>query len=163
MSFHLPLYITSSRKPSVLTRRLIRTLAHLVGAVIENRGKRDFDAIAERAAHFGCTRLALVYESHGNPSRIAFYDLLGNKWIEPEVNISHYKLVDQKFKRANSFKAIPIDKNGGQVLELFGIAPGDEPGECEVRASGEKLEFVVRNQTVLEVFVSTKSRAEWGL
>ncbi len=67
------LYITTSRKPKNSTRKLVKWLAILMKAKKENRGKRDFGEIEERAKTFGCPNLLFIYERHGNPDSLNFY------------------------------------------------------------------------------------------
>ncbi|RMD65771.1 hypothetical protein D6833_02410, partial [Candidatus Parcubacteria bacterium] len=73
-------YITTSRKPSPITRRLARTLANIFGLFYESRGKRNFDSVRRRALKHGCGRVAFLYESHGNPHELLVIELKGDEW-----------------------------------------------------------------------------------
>jgi len=72
-------YITTSRKPSQITRRLTRFLAIALGGMKENRGKRSVQEIIERAQAKGHYRCLLIYEHKGNPSKLCFLE--EGKWL----------------------------------------------------------------------------------
>ncbi len=66
--------ISTSRKPSVLTRRLVRWLVLLLGGLSVNRGKQNISQLATNAKTKGFRYMIVVHESHSNPSQLAFFD-----------------------------------------------------------------------------------------
>lgn len=81
------IYITTSRKPSQLTRRIARYLGRVFGTY-ENRGKRSMAEIVARANTAGYTRIMFMYEKKGNPSELSFYE---DEWLEPLIKIRGVK------------------------------------------------------------------------
>lgn len=78
-------FITTSRKPSVLTRRLQKWLLVLLGGISQNRGKQSISQLAQSAKLKGYRYLIIIHESHSNPSQLAFFD---NELSLSVVNIS---------------------------------------------------------------------------
>lgn len=69
-------YITTSRNVKQNTRRLARSFCLIFpNFLYENRGKKNFDAIAKRALKLGFKSIIFLYESHGNPSLIEKVEL----------------------------------------------------------------------------------------
>jgi len=146
----LSLYITTSRKPSQLTRKLVRWLAIIFGGETENRGKRSIQEAAARAAEKGYSRVLFIYETHGNPSRLVFFDEDGG-WLEPEVLISRMDLPETKSPRVpGRVKAVALDKAGEKIVALF--CPEEREQETkdvvEFKASANKIVFERDGQTV---------------
>jgi len=83
----MALFVTTSRKPSQLTRRVARFLGRVLGKY-ENRGKHGLAEVASRADAAGYSRLLLVYERKGNPAELSFYE---DNWLEPLVLIRGLK------------------------------------------------------------------------
>jgi rRNA maturation protein Rpf1 len=90
------LYITTSRKPSALARKLIKILAIILHAKRENRGKRSLDEVVARAENFGRRRVAVIFERNGNPYSLNFYE---DGWLEPEVRMKSFKIFSEKEKK----------------------------------------------------------------
>jgi hypothetical protein len=67
-------YVSTSRKPSVLTRRLARWLSILTGGETENRGKRGVAELSQRALEKGYPYVLIVHEDHGNPAQLCFLE-----------------------------------------------------------------------------------------
>jgi hypothetical protein len=135
------LYVTTSRKPSPATRRLARALATFFGGEVENRGKRSIPETVERASAKGYSRVALVYESHGNPCEIAL--------LEPENWLGRILLTSVSYPAENSSR-VPqgskpsgeaLDEAGSKVLELFGVTV--KRGVTAVVAGEKQISFRV--------------------
>jgi rRNA maturation protein Rpf1 len=98
------MYITSSRKPSLITKRLGRTFARLLPrGAYENRGKKNVDEIAARAKALGKSRALLIYENKGNPEKLVFMEI-GKEWmwLSPQIRIIKLgKLPEIKTRAAN--------------------------------------------------------------
>ncbi len=78
-------FISTSRKPSVTTRRITRWLSALLAGGTENRGKRSVAQVAQRAADRGYSNVIIVHEDHGNPSQLCF---MADGQMQAVANIS---------------------------------------------------------------------------
>ncbi|MEW6328978.1 MAG: hypothetical protein AB1468_02565 [Candidatus Micrarchaeota archaeon] len=149
-------YVTTSRKPSLTTKRLCRLLAALLPrGVYENRGKKGIEDIFERAKSLGKRRALLVYEQNGNPSSISFMKINGSwEWLEPEIKISGVKMGTAKIREQPEGMRI----SGERKRELARLFDFDEAecGECdedemtEIRAGAKEITFS-RNKKIMLV------------
>ncbi|OIO26211.1 hypothetical protein AUJ14_02320 [Candidatus Micrarchaeota archaeon CG1_02_55_22] len=141
----MKLFITTSRKPSVRTRRLAKWLAVLLAGKNENRGKQSVQELLDAAREAGCNRILLVYESHGNPSKLSFLDESG--WLE-DLPLSILKDGDSKIPRglpktAHATGSDPrlalfsLPKEGGVAMEFNG-------NELSFKADGNAIGPVLR-------------------
>lgn len=69
------LTITTSRKPSQITRRFAQFLKHYFDAVYINRGKSNFNKIINQLRMNNKTKLLVITETKGNPSSVNLYDI----------------------------------------------------------------------------------------
>ena len=69
------LVISTSRKPSQITRRFAQFLKHYFNAVYINRGKSSFTKIVNQAKSYDNSLLLIITETKGNPSNINVYNL----------------------------------------------------------------------------------------
>lgn len=69
------LVISTSRKPSQITRRFAQFLKHYFDAVYINRGKSSFTKIINQAKQYENSLLVIITETKGNPSSINIYDV----------------------------------------------------------------------------------------
>lgn len=69
------LVISTSRKPSQITRRFAQFLKHYFNAVYINRGKSSFVKIVNQAKSYDNSLLLVITETKGNPSSINIYKL----------------------------------------------------------------------------------------
>lgn len=67
------LIITTSRKPSQITRRFAQFLKHYFNATYINRGKTSFNKIKNQVPDE--SKLVIINETKGNPSSINVYDI----------------------------------------------------------------------------------------
>lgn len=67
--------ISTSRKPSQITRRFAQFLKHYFNATYINRGKTSFTKILNQAKQHENSVLLIITETKGNPSNIDVYDL----------------------------------------------------------------------------------------
>ncbi|MBI5228755.1 hypothetical protein HY991_01495 [Candidatus Micrarchaeota archaeon] len=137
----MALYITTSRKPSQLTRRFVKWLEFLLEGEAENRGKRNIEEIAERARGKGFARILFVYEKKGNPERLCFYE---NGWLEPEVLIKGVILPKgkpdrRKLKLQRGISVTAEDEVGREIKGLLGF---EGEGGKEVRINRERISFL---------------------
>jgi U3 small nucleolar ribonucleoprotein protein IMP4 len=80
--------ITTSRKPSKRTRSFCRSLNRVLTSEYVNRGKMSMRDVLLKASELGSSRVALIHEFQGNPSKITFYDDGGNELISLDINVS---------------------------------------------------------------------------
>lgn len=69
------LVISTSRKPSQITRRFAQFLKHYFNAVYINRGKASFTKIVNQAKQYDNSLLLIITETKGNPSSINVYNI----------------------------------------------------------------------------------------
>lgn len=69
------LIITTSRKPSQITRRFAQFIKHYFDATYINRGKMSFRKITHTAKQADNSMLLILTETKGNPSSIDIYDI----------------------------------------------------------------------------------------
>lgn len=118
------LYVTTCRHPTPGTRRLVKWLAALLGAKTENRGKRSFDELLSRAEAFGCKRLLFVYESHGNPSELRFYE---GEWLGV-VPIKSVGMPTEKPRQYSGVEVEASDEYGKKLAGLFDLPEPEVAG-----------------------------------
>ncbi len=147
----MAIYVTTSRKPSQLTRKLVKFLARLPGGVTENRGKRSVSECIERAENEGCDTVLVVSENHGNPAKLSF--ISGGEWKESilvkSIDFPPKDEIPRRLPRDVCGNA--LDKTGEKVLELLGIeAPDGEgaAGGLVVEASGRQVSFSLGGRQV---------------
>ncbi len=139
------LYVTTSRKPSVATRKLARAIATLAGGECENRGKRSVQEAVERAQARGFKRLALVYENHGNPSEVLFLEK--ENWLG-RIVINSVVFPSEKPASRVPQGAVPggvaDGEKGRAILELFGVK--ERKAAVSIHASQNELSFTVNGE-----------------
>ena len=146
-------FVSTGRKPSMPSRALAKWLARLGGGKSGNRGKSSLDELVARAEKAGLTRLVFVYESHGNPSALTFYDA-EKGWLDAEFKISSWKIPEKeaeggKRKRVPAgveLKVVGDGKQQKKLEELFGTADEnagveEENETVELHFDGEKMWF----------------------
>lgn len=69
------LVISTSRKPSQITRRFAQFLKHYFNGVYINRGKSSFSKVVNQAKQYDNSLLIIITETKGNPSSLNVYDL----------------------------------------------------------------------------------------
>ena len=70
-----PLFITTSRKPSQMTRTFSQFLNHFLNATYFNRGKSSFTKVVNQTRQHDTSFLVIVNQTKGNPSSINVYDI----------------------------------------------------------------------------------------
>lgn len=113
------LVISTSRKPTQITRRFAQFLKHYFDAVYINRGKSSFSKIVNQARNYDNSLLLVITETKGNPSSINVYDLdedVMNPRSSVYINIS----LPQENNRVNtnSSDIVFVNKAGG-LDDLF--------------------------------------------
>lgn len=75
---------TTSRYPSQRTRSFLKDLCRVIPEAIKvNRGKSSIIDLSEKAIKLGASRLVIIDQIKGNPSRMRFFDVTK---IPPEPN-----------------------------------------------------------------------------
>lgn len=140
----MAIYVTTSRKPSVLTRRLTRWLVALLGGKTENRGKRSIAEIVERAAALGISRVLVIGEDHGNPRKLSFLE--NGEWCQ-SLLLSGVESPSDKPRMFSGAGGVATDAVGKKVLELLDLE--DEGGaELVATASCKELSFSLRGEPI---------------
>ncbi|RLG21120.1 hypothetical protein DRN74_03740 [Candidatus Micrarchaeota archaeon] len=143
------LLISSSRKPSRKTRTLARQLAKAVPhSRYITRGKKNIDALCSEARRLGYSRIAIIYEKHGNPSQIHFIENHVDSWEWlPEIIQIEHSSINEKIKKA--FEEIKVlGENKDKITKLFNTETSDETEnviEAEkntIKVKKHKKEFV---------------------
>ena len=146
------IYISTARKPTQNTRILAKALSRLLKAEYENRGKRSMSDIVQRAENLGCRRLAFIYERHGSPTRIAFYE---DGWLPEEIRIKHFEVLKGK-RMEGALHIEAADKGGEKMQELLAIESSDIDDEMVGAFSENYLEFTVESVLVLKMKVELR-------
>ncbi len=147
------LYVSTSRKPTQQTRVLAKWLARLFGGECENRGKRSVNEIASRMDEKGFKRAVFVYEKHGNPFSLNFFDA-GEGWLYPEIVISGFKVLKPEGKRMDvvtSFQA--EDSRGKEILGLGGFGDAEVDDGVRMTASAHEISFSQGKEKVFLVSI----------
>lgn len=133
------LYVSTSRKPSLPTRRLSRWLEIFFGGECENRGKRSVEEIVARAEAKGYKRILLVFESHGNPSELVFLEK--ENWLGKIVlrSVAFPKEKSLRIPQSASRGGAALDVAGEKMLSLFGLK--QKSPRVLLRASSSQISF----------------------
>ena len=146
----MAIYVTTSRKPSMPTRRLAKWLVALLGGEGENRGKRSLQEALERAEAKGFDRVLVINEDHGNPGKLSFVQ--GGGWKESillkSIELPAAERERRRFPRAVVGKA--VDAAGEKILALLGVGANEGEGPdgrgvdfVEVSAGAREISFSV--------------------
>ena len=145
-------YVTTSRKPSLTTRRLAKELARALRAESENRGKRSVQEILERAEAKGHSRCLLIYEDNGNPSKLCFLEK--GKWL-PCLLLKGISFAEAEEKQGKKrrlpgvSKTIAEDAEGREMAGLFEECVNEEIGEgVEIKANKNEISFWLARERV---------------
>ena len=133
----MAIYVTTSRKPSVLTRRLARWLVALFGGESENRGKRSVGEIIERASGLGLSRVLIIGEDHGNPRKLSFLE--DGEW-RPSILLAGVEAPGERPRMFRRIGGSASDAVGKKILGLVGTEP-DDTALLVASASARELSF----------------------
>lgn len=150
------IFVSTSRKPSQETRRLARWLALLAGGETENRGKRSVGEVAARAAVRGFSRVLFIYEKHGTPRELVFFDE-DKGWLEPGIILSGVVFPDKEREKEagkggkrprlpGAARVVAVDAAGEKIKGLFGI--GEKGKEGVEEDSGDFVEIRVGEKEI---------------
>lgn len=81
--------ITTSRKPSPRTRSFAGSLERVLNSEYMNRGKMSMRDVLLKLRVSDHTKVAVISEMNGNPSRIAFFNLEGDLILSMDVTVSN--------------------------------------------------------------------------
>ena len=125
------LVISTSRKPSQITRRFAQFLKHYFNGVYINRGKSSFSKVINQAKNYENSLLMIITETKGNPSSINIYDLEKDSQ-NPKTSIYINVSLPQENNKVNTVSEEIIFINKSATLEeLF--------SDCEIIKSNEKI------------------------
>src|SRR3989344_4376504 len=111
------IYVSTSRKPVSNARILAHWVERLLGGEYENRGKRSVNEIAERMEEKGFQKAVFIYERHGNPFSLNFFDRDEGR-LYPEIVIGGYSILKKKGERVRkATSALGEDRAGKRILE----------------------------------------------
>ena len=123
--------ISTSRKPSQITRRFAQFLKHYFNAVYINRGKTSFNKVVNQAKQYENSLLLIITETKGNPSSINVYDLSSACEV-PSRSIYITVSIPQENNKVNTSKDSIVFINKAHSLdELF--------ENCEVVKTDERI------------------------
>ena len=124
------LVISTSRKPSQITRRFAQFLKHYFNATYINRGKSSFSKVTNQAKQYENALLIIITETKGNPSSLNIYNL--EKDSENPVRSLYLTVsLPQENAKVNTNDEIIIINKSGEFEEFL--------SECEVIKSYEKI------------------------
>ena len=145
--------ISTNRKPSLTTRRLVRqTAGMLPGSEYQPRGKSSIENLAERARAKGLSSLVLFYEQKGNPSRIEFIRVspTGWEWDPTVLLVKNVKL--QAEKTRNGEEGVAVD---GEFCELFSPEIFED-SEFKFTANSSRMSFMKGREIVGPIILISK-------
>ncbi|MCX6777785.1 MAG: hypothetical protein NT157_02775 [Candidatus Micrarchaeota archaeon] len=147
------LYATTSRKPSVYTKRLCRLLCSLLpGSVYENRGKKSVDEVVARTRSLGCPRILIFSEEHGNPRGIRAIKTNGEwAWDTREIIIGSLILGEKtKTPRGSICVSGPNSKLFSEIFQI-GDSGEDGPDSDSIllHAGPKKISFEYSKKLLL--------------
>jgi U3 small nucleolar ribonucleoprotein protein IMP4 len=148
------LIITTSRKPSQITRRFAQFIKHYFGASYINRGKMSFSKVIFKAKEEENTLLLILNETKGNPSSIDVYNVSVDD-ENPFLNLNFTISLPSSNNRINTDinNIFFINKNNklDDLFDLFVSVDVDEhiDNNCVVVKSSEDnladIIFIDRN------------------
>ncbi|MFH1448620.1 MAG: hypothetical protein ABIG39_07195 [Candidatus Micrarchaeota archaeon] len=140
------MYLSSSRKPSLTTKRLCRALSKLLPrGAYENRGKKSIDSIVSRARKLGKSRVLLIYEDNGNPEKIIFMQVGKDwGWLSPEIMISKLGVIPQSIQRSNSLKL--SGPMASKLSHLFNLETSADETDCSLLLGKTMWSFYIHKR-----------------
>ncbi|HIH35059.1 MAG TPA: hypothetical protein HA277_05135 [Methanosphaera sp.] len=124
------LVISTSRKPSQITRRFAQFLKHYFNGIYINRGKSSFSKVVNQAKQYDDALLIIITETKGNPSSLNVYNL--EKDSEKPVSSLYLTVsLPQENNKVNTNDEIIIINKSSEFEEFL--------SECEVIKSDEKI------------------------
>ncbi|MBE6485311.1 MAG: hypothetical protein E7Z85_00520 [Methanosphaera stadtmanae] len=125
------LVISTSRKPSQITRRFAQFLKHYFNGIYINRGKSSFSKVVNQSKQYENSTLIIITETKGNPSSVNIYDLEKDSENPKSSIYINVSLPQENNKiNTNSDDIIIINKSA-DLEELF--------SECEIIKPNEKI------------------------
>lgn len=117
--FESNIIISTSRKPSQITRRFAQFIKHYFNAKYINRGKMSFRKVISLSKNEENSRLLILNETKGNPSSIDVYNTIEDD-ENPIANVNFTTSLPPENSKINtdSSNIIFINKNK-QITELF--------------------------------------------
>lgn len=114
--------ITTSRKPSQITRRFAQFIKHYFNATYINRGKMSFKKVINNAKQENNSILLILTETKGNPSNLDIYDVKKDE-ENPILNLNFNISLPPNNNRINvdSNNILFINKSNSlnEIFELF--------------------------------------------
>ncbi len=148
------MYLTTSRKPSILSKRLCRALAALFPrGIYENRGKKSIEEVAGRARQLGKSRVLLLYENQGNPDKMQFMDVGKNwEWLTPEVKIAKLGQIPQLKMKTKEIRLEGEKKE--ELANLFNFESSANDVEIRLVLSQDSWSFYSGSKKLFSFGVS---------
>jgi len=146
------LYVTSSRNPSLETRRFCKLFSFLIPrGAFEPRGAKTVEKVCARARKLGKMRALIVSEKHSLPAALSFLETDAEwNWLEPKIELKKITWKKIPGKGESPENAAVEGGAAGKVSGLFDFAPV----ECEedvllVNAEGDSLSFAFNGKEML--------------
>ncbi len=112
--------ITTSRKPSQITRRFAQFLKHFLQSTYVNRGKTSFNKLINQTINEGFNGLLVITETKGNPSAINIYNTDISK-KDPIYTIYINVSLPKENKTINTNDTIVVNNKSKALSELNDI------------------------------------------
>ena len=148
------MYVTTSRKPSILSKRLCRALSALFPrGIYENRGKKSIEEVADRARQLGKSRVLLLYEHQGNPDKMQFMNVGTDwEWLTPEVKITKLGQIPQLKMKTKEIRLEGEKKE--ELAKLFNFEDSSNDGDIRLVLSSENWSFYSGSKKIFSFGVS---------
>lgn len=141
----------------MLSRKLAKQLARVLRGESENRGKRSIAQTLERAQAKGFSRCLIIFEEHGNPSKLCFLE--EGQWL-PAILVKSVSFEEKEGSEAGKKRRLPglreivaEDAEGERIKQLFETPEAVEKmsenhGGMEMRASAAEISFWLQGEKI---------------
>jgi U3 small nucleolar ribonucleoprotein protein IMP4 len=156
--------ITTSRKPSARTRSFSRSLNRILKSKYINRGKMSIRDVLLKSYELGLEKIAIISEIKGNPNKIDFYNVGGERVLTLDIRVAlpKSKVILKKDELSIRCEVRGLREN---IIEAFSI-PEDLKADSNlilVRRGREKAKAIIEiydengSKTDLRIYVD-----DWG-
>jgi U3 small nucleolar ribonucleoprotein protein IMP4 len=145
--------ITSSRKPSAITRILCKQLASFLNCDYINRGKKS---IGEVLYLVEGETLLVAGEYHGNPGSITFFDGEGECLLSLHINAAFPS--GFKYTKLKDVKPVieGTSKLASAIAAAFSLEHGDNtPYLRSIQVDDDKIDFFDSGNLILRLHVKS--------
>lgn len=147
------MFITSSRKPSAITRILCKQMASFLNCDYINRGKKSIGEVLYLAEGIN---LLVVGEYHGNPGSITVFDEEGECLLSLHINAAF----PSGFKYTKLKEMEPViegtSKLASAIAAAFSLEPGGNTSYLRsIQVVGDQIDFFDSSKLIFRLHVKS--------